>query len=56
MREVVWVAGWDVLFYVVPCLGILLFSFYRLDRLISAVRNEENAAGAGSERAGWDVE
>ncbi len=56
MREVVLVAGWDVLFCAIPCLGILLFSFYRLDRLISAVRNEEQAADTGSERPAWDVE
>ena len=56
MREVVWVAGWDVLVWAIPCLGILLWSFYRLDRLIRTIRNEETAAGARAERPLWDVE
>jgi hypothetical protein len=56
MREVVWIAGWDMLIWAIPCLGILLWSFYRLDRLISAIRDEEAAAGTVCERPVWDVE
>jgi hypothetical protein len=56
MREVVWVASWDVLFFATPCLAILVWSFSRLDRLISAIRDEENAAVTEFQRPAWDVE
>jgi hypothetical protein len=56
MYEVVIEAGWDVLLFAIPFVGMLLMSFSRLGRLIAAVKNEERASYSGFERPVWDMD
>jgi len=56
MREVFWQAGWDVLFFAVPVLGMLLVSFSRLNRLITTVQNEESASHSRFGPPHWDMD
>ena len=56
MREVFLQAGWDVLLFAVPFLAMLLISFSRLNRLISAIQDEEKASWSEFERPAWDLD
>lgn len=52
MRELVFEVSWDALLFALPILGMLLIGFSRLDRLIFAVRDQDQSADCAFE-ASW---